>query len=132
MRALIPLVEARLDADDALVRGAAIWALRRLAPERAGDLSLAYLARESDSSVASEWTVDICMNAFFFGLGFLIHRGRDSNAANWCHDCSHIGAPFAPPKRPQLLTPGGVDGACLRRHRARRDPGPGPARRPAM
>jgi epoxyqueuosine reductase len=56
---MIPLVEARLDAGDALVRGAAIWALRRLAPERAGTLSLAYLARESDSSVASEWTVDI-------------------------------------------------------------------------
>ena len=56
---LIPLVEARLDADDSVVRGAAIWALRRLAPERAGDLSLAYLPRESDSSVAAEWTEDI-------------------------------------------------------------------------
>ncbi len=56
---LIPLVEARLDADDPVVRGAAIWALRRLAPERAGDLSLAYLPRESDSSVAAEWTGDI-------------------------------------------------------------------------
>jgi epoxyqueuosine reductase len=56
---LIPLVEARLDADEPLVRGAAIWALRRLAPERAGDLSLAYLAREGDSSVAAEWTGDI-------------------------------------------------------------------------
>jgi epoxyqueuosine reductase len=57
--ALIPLVEARLDADEPVVRGAAIWALRRLAPERAGDLSLAYLAQESDSSVAAEWTGDI-------------------------------------------------------------------------
>ena len=56
---MIPLVEARLGADDGLVRGAAIWALRRLAPQRADELSLAYLARESDSSVASEWTVDI-------------------------------------------------------------------------
>jgi epoxyqueuosine reductase len=54
-----PLVEARLDADDPLVRGAAIWALRRLAPARADDLSLAYLPRESDSSVAAEWTGDI-------------------------------------------------------------------------
>ena len=52
---LIALVEARLDADDALVRGAAIWALRRLAPERADELSLAYLPAESDSSVRSEW-----------------------------------------------------------------------------
>ena len=58
-RALIPLVEARLDADDPVVRGAAIWALRRLAPERADALSLAYLARESDSSVAGEWTGDM-------------------------------------------------------------------------
>ena len=56
---LIPLVEARLDADEPVVRGAAIWALRRLAPGRASDLSLAYLARESDSSVAAEWTGDI-------------------------------------------------------------------------
>lgn len=57
--ALIPLVEARLDADDALVRGAAVWALRKLAPERATQLSLAYRARESDSSVMLEWTGDI-------------------------------------------------------------------------
>ena len=56
---LVPLVEARLDADEAVVRGAAIWALRRLAPERAAALSLAYLAREGDSSVAAEWTGDI-------------------------------------------------------------------------
>ena len=54
-----PLVEARLGADDPLVRGAAIWALRRLAPARADELSLAYLARESDSSVTAEWTGDI-------------------------------------------------------------------------
>ena len=56
---LVPLVEARLGADESIVRGAAIWALRRLAPERAEQLSLAYLARESDSSVAAEWTGDI-------------------------------------------------------------------------
>ncbi|WP_316357653.1 tRNA epoxyqueuosine(34) reductase QueG [Devosia sp.] len=57
--ALVPLVEARLDADEPVVRGAAIWALRRLAPERADSLRLAYLAREGDSSVALEWTGDI-------------------------------------------------------------------------
>lgn len=56
---LIPLVEARLDDEAPIVRGAAIWALRRLAPERADDLRLAYLAREGDSSVAAEWTGDI-------------------------------------------------------------------------
>jgi len=58
-RELVPLVEARLDAEEALVRGAAVWALRRLAPERAKALSLAYLARESDSSVMDEWSGDI-------------------------------------------------------------------------
>lgn len=57
--AFVPLVERRLDDAAPVVRGAAIWALRRLAPERASQLSLAYLARESDSSVASEWTGDI-------------------------------------------------------------------------
>nr|WP_236899925.1 tRNA epoxyqueuosine(34) reductase QueG [Devosia sp. SL43] len=56
---MVPIVEARLGDGDPLVRGAAIWALRRLAPEGADALSLAYLAQESDSSVASEWTVDI-------------------------------------------------------------------------
>ena len=56
---LVPLVEARLDDEAPVVRGAAIWALRRLAPDRADDLRLAYLAREGDSSVAAEWTGDI-------------------------------------------------------------------------
>ncbi len=58
-RELVPLVEARLDAEEALVRGAAVWALRRLAPERADELRLAYLAGESDSSVMDEWSGDI-------------------------------------------------------------------------
>ncbi|KKC34485.1 tRNA epoxyqueuosine(34) reductase QueG [Devosia psychrophila] len=56
---LIPLVEARLGSEDALVRGAAVWALRKLAPERAEHLRLAYAAKESDSSVLLEWTGDI-------------------------------------------------------------------------
>ncbi|MDB5612503.1 MAG: queG [Devosia sp.] len=56
---LVPLVEARLSSEDALVRGAAVWALRRLAPQRAEQLSLAYRAQESDSSVLLEWTGDI-------------------------------------------------------------------------
>nr|WP_314256048.1 tRNA epoxyqueuosine(34) reductase QueG [uncultured Devosia sp.] len=55
----LPAVEARLVADDPLVRGAAIWALRRLAPDRADALSLAYLSAESDSSVRSEWTGEL-------------------------------------------------------------------------
>jgi len=56
---LIAPVEARLASDDALVRGAAVWALRKLAPERAQHLSLAYRAGESDSSVLAEWSGDI-------------------------------------------------------------------------
>jgi epoxyqueuosine reductase len=56
---LVPLVVARLDEPDPVVRGAAIWALRRLAPEQADGLRLAYLPRESDSSVAKEWTMDL-------------------------------------------------------------------------
>jgi epoxyqueuosine reductase len=58
-QAFVPLVEARLYAEEALVRGAAVWAFRRLAPERADELRLAYLARESDSSVMDEWSGDI-------------------------------------------------------------------------
>jgi epoxyqueuosine reductase len=58
-QSLVPRVEARLQDDNPVVRGAAIWALRRLAPERAAVLRLAYLPEESDSSVASEWTMDI-------------------------------------------------------------------------
>jgi epoxyqueuosine reductase len=56
---LVPHVEARLKDADPVVRGAAIWALRRLAPERAETLRLAYQPRESDRSVASEWTMDL-------------------------------------------------------------------------
>jgi len=56
---LLPLVEARLADESALVRGAAIWALRRLAPERATALSQTYLLREDNPDVASEWTVDL-------------------------------------------------------------------------
>jgi len=58
-REMAALAEARLGADDALVRGAAVWALRRLAPERAESCKLAHLARESESSVRAEWTGDI-------------------------------------------------------------------------
>ena len=56
---LVGLAEARLDADDPLVRGAAIWALRRLAPERAERQRLARLADEGDSSVRDEWLAEL-------------------------------------------------------------------------
>ena len=52
---LLPKVLARLDDASALVRGAAIWALRRLDPERAAVLRLDLLTRESDSDVRAEW-----------------------------------------------------------------------------
>ncbi|MEQ9635638.1 MAG: tRNA epoxyqueuosine(34) reductase QueG [Devosia marina] len=52
---LVPLVEIRLGDPSALVRGAAIWALRRLDPGRADALRLDSLAQEGDSSVRAEW-----------------------------------------------------------------------------
>lgn len=52
---LLPLVLARLDDADPLIRGAAIWALRRLDPQRAETLRLDRLAQESDSDVRTEW-----------------------------------------------------------------------------
>jgi len=54
--AFVPLVQARLGDDSALVRGAAIWALRKLAPAQADHARLAYLPLERDSSVVVEWT----------------------------------------------------------------------------
>ncbi len=38
-----------------LVRGAAVWALRRLAPEEAEAMRAATLAREQDAGVVAEW-----------------------------------------------------------------------------
>jgi epoxyqueuosine reductase len=56
---LAGLAEARIEAQSPLVRGAAIWALRRLAPERADAQRLALARRESDNSVLVEWTADL-------------------------------------------------------------------------
>ncbi|MEQ1770919.1 MAG: tRNA epoxyqueuosine(34) reductase QueG [Devosia sp.] len=56
--ALLPQAEARLADADPLIRGAAVWAVRRLAaPDRAAALQLAFLPREADISVRSEWTM---------------------------------------------------------------------------
>ena len=57
--ALAAQAEARLDDDDPIVRGAAVWALRRLDPEKAELLALDFLPRESDTAVRNEWTQDI-------------------------------------------------------------------------
>ncbi|HZY49100.1 MAG TPA: tRNA epoxyqueuosine(34) reductase QueG [Devosia sp.] len=58
--ALAPLAEARLSDPDPLVRGAAVWAVRRLVPaQKARHLALDFLAREADTTVRSEWTSEL-------------------------------------------------------------------------
>src|SRR6185437_8960348 len=52
---LIEAVEARLADPEPLVRGAAIWALRRLDSARAERQALAFLSDERDADVRSEW-----------------------------------------------------------------------------
>ncbi|WP_421761408.1 tRNA epoxyqueuosine(34) reductase QueG [Devosia sp.] len=54
---LAPLAEARLADADPLIRGAAVWATRRLvAAGKARALALAFLPREGDISVQAEWS----------------------------------------------------------------------------
>ena len=52
---LLPVVRARLADASPLVRGAAVWALARLAPFEAMALSSPSLAREPDADVRAEW-----------------------------------------------------------------------------
>lgn len=55
--ALLPAATALLGDADALVRGAAVWAVRRLAaPEAIEALRLDFLQREADVDVRMEWT----------------------------------------------------------------------------
>jgi epoxyqueuosine reductase len=57
---LARLAIARLDDAAPLVRGAAVWAVRRLvAPEAAERLRLDFLPREADTAVRFEWTTDL-------------------------------------------------------------------------
>ena len=54
--ALLAAAEARLADSDALIRGAAVWATRRLATEERGAaLRLALLPEERDTAVQAEW-----------------------------------------------------------------------------
>jgi epoxyqueuosine reductase len=54
--ALLPGAEARLRDPEPLIRGAAVWAVRRLATEaHAQALRLEFLPREGDTSVQAEW-----------------------------------------------------------------------------
>jgi len=58
--ALSSLAERRLSDADPLVRGAAVWAVRRLVPtDKAERLALDFLPREGDISVRSEWTAEL-------------------------------------------------------------------------
>lgn len=57
---LAPLAERRLADPEPLIRGAAIWATRRLvAPERAAALALAFSAAEADMEVRAEWQAEL-------------------------------------------------------------------------
>ena len=57
---LASLAEMRLADPEPLIRGAAIWATRRLvAPERAAALALAFLGSEEDMEVQEEWQAEI-------------------------------------------------------------------------
>ena len=57
---LARLAAARLTDGNPLIRGAAVWATRRLAaPADAERLALDFLARETDISVKSEWTQEL-------------------------------------------------------------------------
>jgi epoxyqueuosine reductase len=58
--ALLPRAEARLADPEPLVRGAAVWAVRRLVPAETGRrLALDFLPREADTTVRSEWTQEL-------------------------------------------------------------------------
>ena len=52
---LVPLVEPLLRDASPLVRAMAVWALQRLAPERASALRAGCLASETDEDVRAEW-----------------------------------------------------------------------------
>jgi epoxyqueuosine reductase len=53
--ALVQAAEALISDPSPVVRGAAAWALTRLAPERAAALKAEAMARESDLDVLAEW-----------------------------------------------------------------------------
>jgi len=54
-KALVPLIEARLEDDSPLVRAMAVWALARLAPHRFRVLRATRFSHEPDQAVRSEW-----------------------------------------------------------------------------
>jgi len=52
---LLPVVLKRLDDPEPVIRGAAVWALRRLDPARSEAMRVDRLSGEGDSSVRDEW-----------------------------------------------------------------------------
>ena len=57
---LVDAARARMSDPDPLVRGAAVWAVRRLVPaQEASRLALDFLPRESDTTVRLEWTSEL-------------------------------------------------------------------------
>lgn len=54
-QSLLPAVVDRLDDEDAMVRGAAVWAFSRLAPQLARERAEARLDTDSDPDVEAEW-----------------------------------------------------------------------------
>jgi epoxyqueuosine reductase len=56
---LVETAAGRIEDAEPLVRGAAIWALRRLDPERAAAMGRRRLAEERDPEVAEEWTAEL-------------------------------------------------------------------------
>jgi epoxyqueuosine reductase len=56
---LVPLVEERLGDPQPLVRGSAVWALRRLDPARADALAAVLCLAEPDPVVRQEWTASV-------------------------------------------------------------------------
>ena len=55
---LVETVQSLMEDESAVVRGAAVWALMQLAPEKAEKLRACYLQSEKDESVIAEWTSD--------------------------------------------------------------------------
>ena len=53
---LADVAERRLDDASPVVRGAAVWALSQLRPERTAALTARHLPRETDPDVIAEWT----------------------------------------------------------------------------
>jgi epoxyqueuosine reductase len=53
---LLAAAERRLDDPSPVVRGAAVWAVRRLDPERAAERHAGRCAAETDASVKAEWS----------------------------------------------------------------------------